>query len=152
MSSHGSRYPRRTTRCRQINLLSSAVPRHAFPHQSGCVENSTPRADCFGRMPDGEATIRCRQYQPREGRSRSLYQACDPNRLSSRRILLSVTRRGLLPPEQPAIRIRADPIPGAIGDCQATGASPIDEGFDELYYVRISESGQFVVEEWINEV
>jgi predicted kinase len=26
------------------------------------------------------------------------------------------------------------------------------EGFDELYYVRISDSGEFVVEEWLNEV
>jgi hypothetical protein len=27
-----------------------------------------------------------------------------------------------------------------------------DEGFDELYYVRISEDGQFSVEEWRDEV
>ena|SRR6185369_8409981 len=26
------------------------------------------------------------------------------------------------------------------------------EGFDELYYVRITDSGEFVVEEWLNEV
>jgi hypothetical protein len=27
-----------------------------------------------------------------------------------------------------------------------------DEGFDELHYVRIDQSGQFIVEEWKDEV
>jgi len=50
------------------------------------------------------------------------------------------------PPEQ---QIPLHGIRGAAGRLQLPSK---DEGFDELYYVRIDEAKQFVVEEWKDEV
>ena len=44
------------------------------------------------------------------------------------------------------------PVPGILGAARRMQIPSRDEGFDELYYVRIDESNQFVVEEWKDEV
>jgi predicted kinase len=41
---------------------------------------------------------------------------------------------------------------GLLGTYKQLQLPDREEGFDELYYVRISDSGEFVVEEWLNEV
>lgn len=43
------------------------------------------------------------------------------------------------------------PLPGLLGTYSRLEIPSIDEGFDQLFYVRIAEDG-FVVEEWKNEV
>ena len=43
------------------------------------------------------------------------------------------------------------PLPGLLGTYSKLELPSIDEGFDQLFYVRITEDG-FVVEEWKNEV
>ena len=43
------------------------------------------------------------------------------------------------------------PLPGLLGTYSKLELPCIDEGFDQLFYVRITEDG-FVVEEWKNEV
>ena len=44
------------------------------------------------------------------------------------------------------------PVRGILGTSARMELPSRQEGFDELYYVRIDESNQFVVEEWKNEV
>jgi predicted kinase len=44
------------------------------------------------------------------------------------------------------------PVPGILGTAGRLQMPSRDEGFDELYYVRIDESNGFVVEEWKDEV
>lgn len=44
------------------------------------------------------------------------------------------------------------PLPGILGAAGRLQLPSKDEGFDELYYVRIDEANQFVVEEWKDEV
>jgi predicted kinase len=44
------------------------------------------------------------------------------------------------------------PFLGLLGTAKRLERPRYDEGFDELHYVRISDGGQFVVEEWINEI
>lgn len=52
--------------------------------------------------------------------------------------------------------IRADekavPLPGLLGTYSRLALPTLEEGFDQLFYVRIDEGGEFVVEEWSNEV
>jgi predicted kinase len=49
-----------------------------------------------------------------------------------------------------AARLEAEriPIPGLLGTRKALEVPMLDEGFDELYYVRIGDDGEFVVQEW----
>lgn len=51
-------------------------------------------------------------------------------------------------------RLRAEQIPflGLLGTAKRLEIPRYEEGFDVLNYVRISDDGQFVVEEWIDEV
>ena len=44
------------------------------------------------------------------------------------------------------------PVSGILGAAGRLRIPNRDEGFDELYYVRIDESNRFVVEEWKDEV
>jgi predicted kinase len=44
------------------------------------------------------------------------------------------------------------PVPGLLGTAGRLEIPGWDEGFDELYYVRIDENHQFVVEEWNDEI
>ena len=44
------------------------------------------------------------------------------------------------------------PVPGILGAAARLQIPGKDEGFDELYYVRIDDNSQFVVEEWRDEV
>jgi len=44
------------------------------------------------------------------------------------------------------------PLKGLLGAAGRLQIPARDEGFDELYYVRIDEGNQFVVEEWKDEV
>jgi hypothetical protein len=44
------------------------------------------------------------------------------------------------------------PMPGILGTAAKLQIPCRDEGFDELYYVRIDENNSFVVEEWKDEV
>jgi predicted kinase len=44
------------------------------------------------------------------------------------------------------------PLKGILGAAGRLQIPDRDEGFDELYYVRIDESNRFVVEEWKDEV
>ena len=44
------------------------------------------------------------------------------------------------------------PQPGILGTASKLKIPRKDEGFDELYYVRIDEANRFVVEEWKDEV
>ena len=44
------------------------------------------------------------------------------------------------------------PLRGILGAAGRLQIPNRDEGFDQLYYVRIDESNQFVVEEWKDEV
>ena len=44
------------------------------------------------------------------------------------------------------------PKVGLLGTYKELQLPDRKEGFDELYYVRISELGEFVVEEWLDEV
>jgi hypothetical protein len=46
---------------------------------------------------------------------------------------------------------RQVPFPGILGAAGRLELPSLDEGFDELHYVRI-EDGGFVVEEWQDEV
>ena len=41
---------------------------------------------------------------------------------------------------------------GVLGTYKQLQLPDRKEGFDELYYVRINGSGEFVVEEWLNEI
>ena len=50
------------------------------------------------------------------------------------------------PPEQ---RV---PLKGILGTAGRMELPSPDEGFDELYHVRINDAGAFVVEEWADEV
>lgn len=56
--------------------------------------------------------------------------------------------------ERNAARIGKARIPekGILGAYKRLQLPSLDEGFDELFYVRIDESDEFVVENWINEV
>lgn len=40
------------------------------------------------------------------------------------------------------------PLPGLLGTYNRLVRPALEEGFDQLYYVRMDENGQFVVEEW----
>ena len=44
------------------------------------------------------------------------------------------------------------PAPGILGAAGRLQIPSKDEGFDDLYYVRIDENNRFVVEEWKDEV
>lgn len=44
------------------------------------------------------------------------------------------------------------PLPELLGTAARLELPSWDEGFDELYYVRISERQDFVIEEWADEV
>jgi predicted kinase len=44
------------------------------------------------------------------------------------------------------------PLRGILGTADRMELPSLEEGFDELYYVRIDEAGGFVVEGWIDEV
>ncbi len=44
------------------------------------------------------------------------------------------------------------PLPAILGAAGRLQLPSKDEGFDELYYVRIDEANRFVVEEWKDEV
>jgi predicted kinase len=44
------------------------------------------------------------------------------------------------------------PVPGILGAAGRMQLPHREEGFDELYYVRIDENSRFVVEEWRDEV
>jgi predicted kinase len=44
------------------------------------------------------------------------------------------------------------PVLGILGAARRLEIPSMDEGFDELFYVRIDEANRFVVEEWKNEV
>ena len=44
------------------------------------------------------------------------------------------------------------PIPGVLAMHRKLVRPTRDEGFDELYHVRIGPEGSFIVEEWIDEV
>jgi predicted kinase len=44
------------------------------------------------------------------------------------------------------------PLPGILGAARRMQQPSRDEGLDDLYYVRIDESGRFVVEWWKDEV
>ena len=54
------------------------------------------------------------------------------------------------PNEQRAVEQQI-PLPGLLGTFSKLELPRLDEGFDELFYVRITEDG-FVVEEWRDEV
>ena len=47
---------------------------------------------------------------------------------------------------------RQVPLRGILGTAGRMKLPSLDEGFDELFYVRIGEEGGFVVEEWQDEV
>jgi predicted kinase len=47
---------------------------------------------------------------------------------------------------------RIVPLPGLLGTYKRLVLPKLAEGFDELRYVRIDENGQFVIEEWSDEV
>jgi predicted kinase len=47
---------------------------------------------------------------------------------------------------------RQVPLRGILGTAGRMQLPSLDEGFDELHYVRIHDSGGFVVEEWKDEV
>jgi len=47
---------------------------------------------------------------------------------------------------------RRVPVRGILGTAGRMELPTLDEGFDELHYVRIDEAGGFVVEEWQDEV
>jgi predicted kinase len=51
-------------------------------------------------------------------------------------------------------RSEAEQIPllGLLGTAGRLELPRYDEGFDELHYVRIGDDGQFVVEDWLDEV
>lgn len=44
------------------------------------------------------------------------------------------------------------PLPGLLGTYSRLETPSLDEGFDQLFYVRIDEQGQFITEEWRNEI
>lgn len=44
------------------------------------------------------------------------------------------------------------PLPGILGAAARMQTPSKEEGFDELYYVRIGENNGFVVEEWKDEI
>jgi hypothetical protein len=44
------------------------------------------------------------------------------------------------------------PLPGLLGTHGKMELPSLDEGFDELHYVRIGADGKFIVEDWKNEV
>jgi len=44
------------------------------------------------------------------------------------------------------------PFRGILGTAGRMELPQLDEGFDELFYVRIDETGSFIVEEWKNEI
>jgi predicted kinase len=44
------------------------------------------------------------------------------------------------------------PVPGILGAAGRLQTPSLDEGFDELRYVRIDKNNRFVVEEWKDEV
>ncbi len=44
------------------------------------------------------------------------------------------------------------PLPGLLGTYKRLELPSLSEGLDELYYVRIGEEGQFVIERWSDEV
>jgi len=47
---------------------------------------------------------------------------------------------------------RQVPLRGILGTAGRMERPALDEGFDELHYVRIDEAGGFVIEEWKDEV
>ena len=47
---------------------------------------------------------------------------------------------------------RKVPVAGMLGTHQRLEVPSLDEGFDELHYVRIADDGSFVVEEWSDEI
>ena len=44
------------------------------------------------------------------------------------------------------------PLPGVLGTYGRLELPGYDEGFDRLYFVKINENGEFIVEEWDNEI
>jgi predicted kinase len=44
------------------------------------------------------------------------------------------------------------PLPGILGTARRMVPPNRDEGFDELFYVRIGEAGDFIVEGWTDEI
>jgi predicted kinase len=44
------------------------------------------------------------------------------------------------------------PLAGILGTYKRLEIPTLDEGFDELHYVKIAEDGTFIVEEWSDEV
>lgn len=44
------------------------------------------------------------------------------------------------------------PLIGLLGTAGQLELPRYDEGFDELHYVRIGDDGQFIVEDWLDEV
>ena len=53
--------------------------------------------------------------------------------------------------EQRAVE-RQIPVVGLLGTYKRLEIPTLEEGFDELWYVKIGGNGQFVVEEWTDEV
>jgi predicted kinase len=47
---------------------------------------------------------------------------------------------------------RVVPLPGVLGTYNRLVGPSRQEGFDQLFYVRIDDNSEFVIEEWSNEV
>ena len=56
-------------------------------------------------------------------------------------------RRNLQRPEP-----RVVPLPGLLGTYRRMQVPSPDEGFDQMWYVRIADDGEFVVEAWSDEI
>lgn len=52
--------------------------------------------------------------------------------------------------ERPSDRIV--PLPGLLGTYKRLVLPTLAEGFDQLHYVRIGDQGEFIVEEWSDEI
>lgn len=44
------------------------------------------------------------------------------------------------------------PLKGLLGAHRKLEVPSLDEGFDQLWYVQIGDDGQFIVEEWNDEI
>ena len=104
-------------------------------------------------MPRNPPAVRGGQHEPDTGQERQVY--IEAAKQAGFRVLgyyfqsrvEDCKRRNQQRPAQQQV-----PLPGILGTAGRMELPSLEEGFDELYYVRIDDVGGFVVEEWKDEI
>ena len=149
----GSRDLRRAARGREIDLLSGPLLHTHVRLNLDMLKTRMGNVGSCGPASRHAPAVRRGQHQPRPIGAGGLYSGRQGRRVPGGRLLLprveDCRRR-----EESAASCRKEVVPflgGLLGTAGRMELPSIDEGFDELHYVRIDDNGGFVIEGWRDE-